>query len=290
MRLFVNDKVKAMVDKLGMDDDMPIEAKMLTKSIEGAQKKVEARNFGIRKHVLQYDDVMNRQREIIYTERQKVLQGDNLREQIWGMLEAYVDDSIALYTAESSFAEEWDLGKLQDHLQPVFLPKGSVDFTNTEELTREQIREDLLKVGETIYNMKEAEIGAERMREIERVVLLRVVDSKWIDHIDAMDQLKQGVGLRAVGNEDPVRAYQIEGFDMFNEMTKFIQEDMLKYLFHVTIETDTKREKVAKITGTGRQSARKIKKPQKREEPKVGRNEPCPCGSGKKYKNAMELM
>ena len=284
MRLFVNDKVKGMVDKLGMDDDMPIEAKMLTKSIEGAQKKVEARNFGIRKHVLQYDDVMNRQREIIYTERQKVLQGDNLREQIWGMLEAYVDDSIALYTAESSFAEEWDLGKLQDHLQPVFLPKGSVDFTETEELTREQIREDLLKVGETIYNMKEAEIGADRMREIERVVLLRVVDSKWIDHIDAMDQLKQGVGLRAVGNEDPVRAYQIEGFDMFNEMTKFIQEDMLKYLFHVTIETDTKREKVAKITGTGRQSARKIKKPQKREEPKVGRNEPCPCGSGKKYK------
>jgi len=284
MRLFMSDRIKGMVEKLGMDDDMQIEAKILTKSIEGAQKKVEARNFGIRKHVLQYDDVMNRQREIIYTERQKVLQGDNLREHIWAMLKSLVEDSIALYTAESNYAEDWDLDKLQDHLHPVFLPRESVDFSDVENLTREKIEEDLLAIAESYYNIKEEEIGAERMRELERVVLLRVVDSKWIDHIDAMDQLKQGVGLRAVGNEDPVRAYQIEGFDMFNEMTKFIQEDTIKYLFHVTVETDTKREKVAKITGTGRESARKIKKPQKRQMPKVGRNELCPCGSVKKYK------
>ncbi len=284
MRLFMSDKVKGMVDKLGIEEDVPIEANILTKSIESAQKKVEARNFGIRKHVLQYDDVMNRQREIIYTERQKVLVGENMKEHIWGMVEAVVDEAIALYTADSDFAEEWDIPKMLDHLHYVFLPRDAVQFDNLEELTKESMKTQLLEIATNIYSAKEEEIGSDRMRELERVILLKVVDSKWIDHIDAMDDLKQGVGLRAVGNEDPVRAYQIEGFEMFNEMTKFIQDETVRMLFHVTVQTETERRKVGKITSEGKESEKEQKSTTRRSEPKVGRNDPCPCGSGKKYK------
>ncbi len=282
MRLFVSDRIKEMVEKLGMDDDMQIEAGILSKSIESAQKKVEARNFGIRKHVLQYDDVMNRQRSIIYTERQKVLEGDNLRDHIAGMVDAVIDDTILRYTAASNFSEEWDIPKMLEFLHTVFLPREALTPADLEHVTREELKEKLQQIATAIYDAKEAEVGADRMRELERVLLLRVVDTKWIEHIDAMEQLKQGIGLRAIGQQDPVQAYQIEGFDMFNELIKFIEEDTVRYLYHVTVETQAKREVVAKETGTG--GADQPKAPLKRPDQKVGRNDPCPCGSGLKYK------
>lgn len=285
MRLFSSDKVKDMVSKLGMDDDMPLEANILTKSIEGAQKKVEGRNFGIRKHVLQYDDVMNRQREIIYTERGKVLHGDNVKEDIQNMLDKIVEDTIASYTSNSEYGEEWDIDGLTEHLHQVYLPKGAYEPKDVETLTREQLKEELLAIARDMYQTKEDEFGEERMRDVERYILLKVVDSKWIDHIDAMDQLKQGIGLRAVGQEDPVRAYQIEGFDMFAEMIDSIQEDTVRFLFGATLQTNTERKQQAVVTGSSSAlSEGTKKKPEKRKDPKVGRNEPCPCGSGKKYK------
>ncbi len=284
MRLFVNDNVKAMVDKLGMEDDMPLEASILSKSIEGAQKKVEGRNFGIRKHVLQYDDVMNKQREIIYGERNRVLHGESIKDEIYSMIESIIDAAIELYTSESEYAEEWDLNALEDHLHQIFLPKGIFKVDNLEALDRESLKEKLMEIADKLYKIKEEEITTERMREIERVLLLRNVDEKWIDHIDAMDQLKQGIGLRAVGQEDPVRAYQIEGFDMFNEMTYNIQVDTVRMLFHVTIRTEAKREQVAKITGTSGGDSEPQKLKPVVNDNKVGRNDPCPCGSGKKYK------
>ncbi|MCG8540592.1 MAG: preprotein translocase subunit SecA [Clostridia bacterium] len=286
MRLFGSEKIQGIVDKLGMEDDEPIEARLLSKSIETAQKRVEGRNFSIRKHVLQYDDVMNKQREIIYNERKRVLEGENLREHIWGMVEVLISESIELYTAESDYPEEWDLKGLEDHLHAIFLPRESLKFEDIERVTKEDLKEKILNIAEDLYDKKEEEITEERMRELERVILLRIVDTKWIDHIDAMDQLKQGIGLRAIGNEDPVRAYQIEGFDMFNQMTKNIQEDTVKYIFNVTLETETKREQVAQITNTSGGDGVANRKPKTitRKEKKVGRNEPCPCGSGKKYK------
>ncbi|WP_432662717.1 preprotein translocase subunit SecA [Wukongibacter baidiensis] len=286
MRLFGSEKIQGIVDKLGMEDDEPIEARLLSKSIETAQKRVEGRNFGIRKHVLQYDDVMNKQREIIYNERKRVLEGENLRDHIWGMIENLVTESIDIYTADANYPEEWDLKGLEDHLHVLFLPKKSLEFDDIESLTKETLSERILNIAKDLYDKKEEEITEERMRELERVILLRIVDTKWIDHIDAMDQFKQGIGLRAIGNEDPVRAYQMEGFDMFNQMTNNIQEDIVKYIFNVTIETETKREKVAEITNTSGGDGVANRKPKTvvRKEKKVGRNEPCPCGSGKKYK------
>ncbi|MCT4566330.1 MAG: preprotein translocase subunit SecA [Maledivibacter sp.] len=286
MRLFGSEKIQGIVDKLGMEDDEPIEAKLLSKSIETAQKRVEGRNFSIRKHVLQYDDVMNKQRSIIYNERKRVLEGENLRDHIWGMLEKLVEDSIEVHTAEASYPEQWDLQGLEDYLHTMFLPKGSLEFENIEALTKEGLKEKILNIAEDLYDKKEKEVTEERMREIERVLVLKVVDTKWIDHIDAMDQLKQGIGLRAIGNEDPVRAYQMEGFDMFNQMTNSIQEDTVKYIFNVTVDTEAKREQVAKITNTsgGDGVAGGRPKTVVRKEKKVGRNDPCPCGSGKKYK------
>jgi preprotein translocase subunit SecA len=286
MRLFGSEKIQGIVDKLGMEDDEPIEAKLLSKSIETAQKRVEGRNFSIRKHVLQYDDVMNKQRSIIYNERKRVLEGENLRDHIWGMLEKLVEYSIEVYTAEASYPEQWDLQGLEDYLHTMFLPKGSLEFENIEALTKEVLKEKILNIAEDLYDKKEKEVTEERMREIERVLVLKVVDTKWIDHIDAMDQLKQGIGLRAIGNEDPVRAYQMEGFDMFNQMTNSIQEDTVKYIFNVTVDTEAKREQVAKITNTsgGDGAAGGRPKTVVRKEKKVGRNDPCPCGSGKKYK------
>ncbi|WIF93909.1 preprotein translocase subunit SecA [Caminicella sporogenes] len=284
MRLFGSEKIRGLVEKLGMEDDVPIEAKILSKSIETAQKKVESRNFAIRKHVLQYDDVMNKQREIIYRERRRVLEGENLKQHIWSMVEKIVDDSIEMYTAGTDYPEEWDLKGLEEHLHAIFLPKNVLKLDNLEELTRESLREQILSIAKDLYDKKEKEISEERMRELERVILLRVVDTKWIDHIDAMEQLRQGITLRAIGNEDPVRAYQIEGFDMFNEMIKNIQEDTVKYVFNVTIETETKRQQVAKITDTRGADKALSGKTVVRKGKKVGRNDPCPCGSGKKYK------
>ena len=284
MRLFVGERAKSMVETLGFEEDMQLENKLLSKSIENAQKKVEGRNFGIRKHVLQYDDVMNKQREIIYGERNKVLHGENLRDSVMGMIEKVIDRAIPMFTEGYKYPEEWDLEGLLNHLHPLFLPQGSIHFENVESLTMASLKEIIFEKAKEIYALKEAEITEERMREVERAILLRIVDLHWIDHIDAMDDLKQGIGLRAIGQVDPVMAYKMEGFEMFDEMIANIQEETVKALFHATIQTETERKVVAKVTsvsGTG--DAAVTKKPAKSDK-KVGRNDPCPCGSGKKYK------
>ncbi|SHI62890.1 protein translocase subunit secA [Geosporobacter subterraneus DSM 17957] len=283
MRLFGSDKIKGVVEKLGMDDDEAIEASLLSKSIETAQKRVEGRNFSIRKHVLQYDDVMNKQREVIYKERRRVLEGENLREHVMNMLENMVEGVVEIYTAEAKYPEEWDLKGLEDYLHTIFMPKGSLVFEDIESLTKEDLKDKIMEIAEAAYSHKEEEVGEDRMRELERVMLLRVVDTKWMDHIDAMDQLRQGIGLRAYGQEDPVRAYQVEGFDMFDAMIKSIQEDTLKYLFNVTVETQTQRKQVVEVTGTSGGDGAVERKPMVKESA-IGRNDPCPCGSGKKYK------
>lgn len=302
MRLFGGDKVRSMVESLGLPDDEPLEHGILSKSIEGAQRKVEGRNFGIRKHVLQYDDVMNQQREIIYAERGKVLNGDNMRDNVMSMMKTVVDEAVSRYTAGSEYPEEWDLTGLEDFLHEIFIPKGllfehdniimpsqikaAFKKEDIDELTKDILRDKINEVGRLLYETKERLVGEERFREIERIIMLKIVDTKWIDHIDAMDQLKQGIGLRAMGNEDPVRAYQMEGYDMFDELTHNIKIDTVKYLFHIEIETEQKihREKVAKEAGASHGGEAPAKKTIRRTADKIGRNDLCPCGSGKKYK------
>lgn len=282
MRLFGSDRIQGVVEKLGMEEDEPLEARILSKSIEGAQKRVEGRNFSIRKHVLQYDDVMNKQRDVIYKERKRVLEGHDLRDEIMNMLKALVESAVNSYTAGEQYPEQWNLKGLKENLRTIFLSKDSLEFNNVENLTIESLNNEIIEIGKKLYEEKENEVGPERMRELERMVMLRVVDTRWMDHIDAMDQLRQGIGLRAYGQEDPVRAYQNEGFDMFEEMIGSIQEETLKYLFNVTTETDTQRKQVAIISGTNSSNSNTtgtIRKGQR-----TGRNELCPCGSGKKYK------
>ena len=232
MRLFGSDRISSLVEKIGLEEDMPIEHKMLTKSIEGAQKKVEGRNFGIRKHVLQYDDVMNKQRETIYSERRRVLEGENLQEQIQNMIYSLIEDGANAYVEEKGI----NIDGFKDYMYHQFMPKGSIEIPDMEKLEVSELVEKVYEIAMKIYNAKEESIGSERMREIERVVLLQVVDSHWIDHIDAMDQLRQGIGLRAIGQQDPVIAYTNEGFDMFNEMNMHIKEDTIRYLFNITVE------------------------------------------------------
>ncbi len=283
MRLFVSDKIKDMVDKLGMDDDTPLEAKILSKSIENAQKKVEGRNFGIRKHVLQYDDVMNRQRGIVYGERKKVLLGEDLKEHMDGMIEGIIDSNVNLYTANSDYPEDWDLKDMEEHFHQLFLERGQLAEIVKGVERREDFSEKLKSVAREQYQLKEDEFTPENMRDLERFILLRVVDQKWMDHIDDMEQLKQGINLRAYGNEDPVRAYQKEGFNMFDEMIYNIQEDSLKFIYHAGVTIDTTRTQVAVITGeSGGGEFSEVKLTDT--DAKTGRNDPCPCGSGKKYK------
>ncbi len=307
MRLFGGERIQGIVAKLGVSEDEPIEAGMLTKSIENAQKKVEGRNFSIRKYVLQYDDIMNKQREIIYKERQRVLQGENLREHVESMIETLVNAFVDMYTADAKYPEEWDMKGLEKAISRIFLDHVELKFDNFDDMTIEDLRAGLMQIAKEKYDAKEEEIQVERMRELERVILLRIVDNKWMDHIDAMDQLKQGIGLRAIGNEDPVRAYQNEGFDMFDEMINSIQEDTVRYVLNVTITTSTERKQVAKPADERKDEFREYGRaggsPQKGQMPKeatkpserqkqepvkkektVGRNDPCPCGSGKKYK------
>lgn len=281
MRLFGSEKIMGMIDRLGFDDTQPIEHNILSKAIENAQKKVEARNFDIRKHVLQYDDVMNKQREVIYAQRRRVLEGEDIKDQVMEMLEDVIGGALDIYTTGSQYPEEWDLKELQEYAENIFLPKDALKIENAEELTREGLREMLMEIALKAYDNKEQKIGRERMRELERVILLKVVDMKWMDHIDSMDQLRQGIGLRAYGQEDPVRAYQVEGYDMFHEMIKTIKEDTIKYLYHVQLEQIPVRERVAQPVEASHGDT--PKKPVTKGE-KVGRNDLCPCGSGKKYK------
>ena len=284
MRLFGGERVQRLTETLNMPDDEPLEHKILTKSIEGAQRKVEGNNFAIRKHVLQYDDVMNKQREVIYGERKKVLEGESLKKHILSMVKNLIEAAVEMYTSGSEYPEEWDLEGLENYLSNLFLPKGALIIDDVESLNREKLSSLLYEMGEKEYNSKEEEIGEEVFRELERVILLQVVDSKWMDHIDAMDQLRQGIGLRAYGQEDPVRAYQNEGFDMFEEMNHNIQEDTVKHLYNVESAEKIERKRVANpISATNKGEQKKSQETVVKGK-KIGRNEPCPCGSGKKYK------
>ncbi|MBS4538126.1 preprotein translocase subunit SecA [Clostridium sp. D2Q-11] len=284
MRLFGSERIKGVVDTLGMPDDEPLEHNLLNRSIETAQRKVESRNFSIRKHVLQYDDVMNKQREVIYDERKKVLEGEDMKDHIFTMINDMVDGVVELYTANAKYPEDWDYQGIEDYLGNIYLPESGLQIEDKESLTKESLKDQLLEIAKEQYEDKEEEVGEEQLRELERVVLLRVVDSKWMDHIDAMDQLRQGINLRAMGNEDPVRAYQVEGFDMFNEMIKNIQLDTVKHLYNLQPAENIERKRVAKVTGSSHGNQEKPVQKTVIKGDKIGRNDPCPCGSGKKYK------
>ena len=280
MRLFGSERISGMVEKIGLDDETPIEAKMLTKSIENAQKKVEGRNFGIRKHVLQYDDVMNKQREIIYEQRGRVLEGENLQEQIQAMILSIIEESYDIYVTDQGL----DLHAYKEHLYHMFMPKGSLEVENLENMKKEDLINAVYEIANKIYKEKEDMVSPEKMREIERVILLQAVDSYWIDHIDAMDQLRQGIGLRAIGQQDPVVAYKLEGFDMFDNMTKAIKEDTVRYLYNFTVEAHIERKQVVDVDKMSSNADEgQGNKPVKKGE-EIGRNDECPCGSGKKYK------
>ena len=286
MRIFGSEKIQGVIDKLGLEEDEAIESKMVTKAIENAQKKVEGNNFDIRKNLLGYDDVMNLQREVIYRQRREVLEGKNLKDQIESMIEEVITDAVNSHLMGEVENLEEELVKLLQYLGDICLPNGTVTVEELADLSNTEIKDKLLSVVLEIYKGKELEFGEEQMREIERVVLLRVVDQKWMAHIDNMDHLKQGMGLRAYKQQDPIQAYQMEGSAMFEEMIEGIKNETVKFLFHVRVERPVEREKVAEETSASHgEDDKSLKKEPARNENKVGRNDACPCGSGKKYKN-----
>ena len=281
MRLFGSERIQGVVEKIGLEEDMPVEHKMLTKSIENAQKKVEGRNFGIRKHVLQYDDVMNRQRQVIYDERGRVLEGEDINEQIQNMIQEIIGSAVTAYIGDNGV----ELENLKSYLYGLFMPKDSLELEELKELNTQELSDKIYEIAHDLYREKEEIIGSDRMREVERIILLQCVDNHWIDNIDAMDQLRQGIGLRALGQQDPVIAYKMEGFDMFDDMVKHIQEDTVRYLFNITIEQQPKeRQSIVDVDTLSSPSDLADKSPMVKERT-VGRNEPCPCGSGKKFKH-----
>ena len=289
MRLFGSDRIQGMVEKLGMEDDDAIEAGMLSKSIEGAQKKVEGKNYGIRKAVLQYDDVMNKQREIIYGERRRVLEGENLQSEIKTMAGLLADDIISKYLPENN-PEAWDLKLLNERLKYIF--GMSINTEDKDQIKdKAEFSQNLKEAIFKVYDLKQEILPEDDFRELERVILLQVVDSKWMDHIDAMDQLRKGIGLRSIAQENPVIAYQKEGFDMFDSMNESIREETVRYLMNFQVKEErpqtVARKQVIDIDNTREtiDNALEQKPQQAVRENKPGRNDPCPCGSGKKYKN-----
>ena len=284
IRLFAGDRFKETMEKIDSPEDEPVEAKILTRLIESAQRKVEGNNFSIRKNVLKYDDVMNKQREVIYAERRRVLEGENLKDDITAMRNDVIDKTIDFYNKLDDNNQNYlDFESIRSFGINTF--DFSEDFLKgLENPTDDSLKAYFIELADEKYKEKEEDFGDEKFREIERVALLQNVDQKWMDHIDAMDQLRKGIGLRAVGQTDPVRAYAEEGFDMFEEMNESIKEDTVKMLYHVINPERVKRVRVAKEVETVNPDDGK-KKPYVRKEKKVGRNDPCPCGSGKKYKN-----
>ena len=289
MRIFGGDRVQSLMDSLGLDEDVPIENKLITNTIESAQKKLEASNFAIRKQVLQYDDVMNQQREIIYKQRQMVLDGEDISGKLHEMMRQAIDDACTNYL-NGETADDWDFAGLRRHFMNWLCLPTDFNYTTEQlgDLTKEGIADELYKRGMDILTAKEKRYGAKTMRELERICLLRNVDSKWMEHIDNMDQLKQGMGLRGYGQHDPVVEYRIEGFAMFDEMIASIREDAVHMLLTIEIRqqnAEPKREQIAKPTGDNAPGDTGAKAPAPVRVTKIGRNDPCPCGSGKKYKN-----
>ena len=284
MRLFGSEKLVDMFNTLGVPEGEQIQHKMLSGAIEKAQKKIEANNFGIRKNLLDYDQVMNDQREIIYDERRRVLNGESMRDVIYKMITDRVEAAVDTCISPELPPEEWDVNELNQLLIPLIpleplTPESVKEFKNNKEL-KHSLKEKAVK----LYEAKEADFpDSEAVRELERVILLKVIDRKWMDHIDDMDQLRQGIGLQAYGQRDPLVEYKMAGFDMFDAMIASIQEDTVRLLFHVRIEQKVEREQVAKVTGTNKDESAQSA-PKKREAAKVYPNDLCPCGSGKKYK------
>ncbi len=290
MRLFSSDRIMGMMDSLGLDEDTPIDAKILSGAVENAQKSVESRNFRARKNVLEYDDVMNTQREVIYAQRQKVLDGEDLRENMMSMLRTLVDGNVGeALSGTGGVADENGLARLAGSMEGIYFAKGTLAGRSAQLLGQkaETVADTVYEIAQRTYEAKEAAYTPGIMRELERVVMLRVVDEYWMDNIDAMDDLKQGIGLRAYGQHDPVIAYKEEGFAMFEAMITAIREETIRRMFLVQLRTnqEVKREKVAKETGTAAATKSAVKKqPVRTAAKKVGPNDPCPCGSGKKYK------
>lgn len=286
MRRFGSDNMKSMMMRLGMDDSQPIQSKMVTKAVESAQKRVEGNNFDARKQLLQYDDVLRQQREIIYNQRNEVLESDHLREIVEKMIQSTVDRVVSVHTPKAEEEEEWNLQGIIDYVHANLLPEGDVAITDLRGKEPEEMAELIMEKVKMRYNEKEEQMAEDQMREFEKVVLLRAVDSKWIDHIDAMDQLRQGIHLRAYGQIDPLREYQNEGFIMFERMIEAIEEDASKYIMKAEIRNNLERQQVAKGEAVNpKEDGEKVKRKPVKKGPTIGRNESCPCGSGKKYKH-----
>ena len=287
MRLFGSDNISSIMDKLGMEEDEPIEHSLVTKSIESAQKKVESRNFDMRKHVLEYDDVMNQQREVIYAQRKKILVENNLRENIMDMVTRVVDRTMVMYAPPEVYSEEWDLPALIAYAEEFYAPPNTLTVEHLQTLSREELNEYLQKLAVDYYEQREESISPGIMRELENLVMLKVVDSHWMQHLDAMDMLREGVGLRAYGQRDPLVEYKLEAYDMFQAMIDAIQDDVVRYMYRVNVVTQPKVEdrlQNATVNNPSGDSEADAKKPVVKGE-EIGRNDTCPCGSGKKYKN-----
>ncbi len=286
MRLFGSERLMSVFNTLGVEDGEQIEHKMLSNAIERAQEKIENNNFGIRKNLLEYDEVMNEQREIIYAERRRVLDGESMRESIFTMIDATAERIVNGNIVEGTKPDEWDMTSFNESWMPVF---GTIVGLSEEQrsggYSKDDFRQDMIELGHRLYEAKEKEFPVEEhLREVERVVLLRVIDRHWMNHIDDMDQLRQGIGLQAYGQRDPVVEYKMAGYDMFDDMIAGIQEDTVRVMMHIKIEQEVKREQVAKPMATNKDDSA-VKAPKKRADDKVYPNDPCPCGSGKKYKH-----
>ena len=290
LRLFAADNIASIMDRLGMDENDPIEHKLITRSIERAQKKVEARNFDIRKHVLEYDDVMNQQREVIYTERRKILRGEDLKENIFFMLDKIIESEMDQYANAKLYPEEWTLDGLIEDAEKVYAPEGKLKKAELEAMSRDEPEETLRKTAHEANAAREQLFGEENMRELEKVVMLRVVDNHWMEHLDRMDMLREGINLRAYGQRNPLVEYKIEALDMFEAMEAAIQTDIAKLMYRVSIVTQEQQQlqdrlQTARASHGEESSAAETKKKPQRNKSDIGRNDPCPCGSGKKYKN-----
>ncbi len=285
MRLFGSERLMAAFNTLGVPENEEIQHKMLSNAIEKAQEKIEGNNFGIRKHLLEYDQVMNEQREIIYAERKRVLNGESMRDSVMKMIRDTVASYVGMVAHDDVSKDEWDLNELNMLLFNTFGAMFNVNADMVSGLKTDDLADVIADKAVELYEIKEKDFPQEELiREAERVILLRVIDTKWMDHIDDMDQLRQGIGLAAYGQKDPLVEYRMNGFGMFDEMTANIQEDTVRILFHLQIEQRVERKEVAKVTGTNQDDSA-VKAPKRREDKKVGRNDPCPCGSGKKYKH-----
>lgn len=284
MRRFASENMKSVMTKLGMDDSQPIQSKIVSRAVESAQKRVEGNNFDARKRLLQYDDVLRQQREVIYKERQDVIESENMRALVETMIRESIENAVALHTQGEE--KDWNLEPLEDYIAANLLDEGKVTVNDLQGKAPDAMIEVIYAAVQERYNDKEEQLTPERMREFEKVILLRSIDTKWIDHIDAMDQLRQGIHLRAYGQTDPLREYQQEGFAMFEDMVAAVREDVVKYAMKAEIRSNLQREEVAKgqAVNPKEEAAPKKKAPVRKAE-NIGRNEPCPCGSGKKYKN-----